>query len=145
MANGRAMNSTICTTGGARGPSGSDSSEIIPPWAATRMPLGGWAESNPSLCSPLHACATRLTTGLRPDSTYGCACVPGVRALEVRALGRARPRSCTERLPSIMNVLILADLTHATGNAVTADRIARHLRPTHRVSVVDSTGTPLAE
>jgi hypothetical protein len=39
-----------------------------------------------------------------------------------------------------MNVLVLAALTDATGNAVTARRIARLLERSHRVHLVDSVG-----
>jgi glycosyltransferase involved in cell wall biosynthesis len=37
-----------------------------------------------------------------------------------------------------MNVLVLAALSEATGNATTAKRIARHLEAAHRVELVDS-------
>ncbi|MBX3272960.1 MAG: glycosyltransferase [Sandaracinaceae bacterium] len=40
-----------------------------------------------------------------------------------------------------MNVLVLAALADATGNAVTARRIASHLSPEHQVHLVDSLGT----
>lgn len=37
-----------------------------------------------------------------------------------------------------MKVLLLAALTEATGNAVTVQRIARHLESAHQVFLVDS-------
>ncbi|MEZ4338328.1 MAG: acyltransferase domain-containing protein, partial [Sandaracinaceae bacterium] len=44
-----------------------------------------------------------------------------------------------------MNVLVLAALAKATGNAVTARRIASHLSPEHEVHLVDSLTTKPAE
>ncbi|MPY89660.1 MAG: glycosyltransferase [Luteitalea sp.] len=38
----------------------------------------------------------------------------------------------------VLNVLVLGCLTDATGNAVTAPRIARHLEPEHRVVLADA-------
>lgn len=47
---------------------------------------------------------------------------------------KTRPEAST----STRSVLVLADLTGATGNAVTARRLVRHLRGSHRVTLVDA-------
>jgi glycosyltransferase involved in cell wall biosynthesis len=50
--------------------------------------------------------------------------------------GAARPL----RMHALVNVLVLAALTEATGNAVTARRIAAHLATAHHVVLVDVVG-----
>lgn len=70
------------------------------------------------------------------------------RRRAVRRVQRARPRPFPRGAPVAVhrrvNLLVLAALTDATGNAVTARRIAAHLEGAHRVTLVDAVGTTAA-